>query len=108
MRLAYAARASTRDVDALFRPPEEVHEAAARSGIKTGIDTHWLNHAVHGSMRAQGEFAVDLELDHLRVMVAQPECLLATDCRVLRTGAQFHDEEDVRVLEVTGRFRGAG
>ena len=98
MCLAYGARASTRDVDAFFRPPETVHEAAARAAIKAGIDAHWLNDAVKGFMSAQGEFAPYLELDHLRVMTAQPEYLLAMKSLAMRIGAEFHDEEDVRFL----------
>lgn len=98
MCLAYGARASTRDVDAFFRPPEEVREAAARAAVKAGIDTHWLNDAVKGFMSAQGEFAPFLALDHLRVMTAQPEYLLAMKCLAMRIGAEFHDEEDVRFL----------
>jgi hypothetical protein len=39
-----------------------------------------------------------LELDHLKVMVAQPEYLLAMKCLAMRIGAEFHDEEDVRYL----------
>ncbi|MGH8680168.1 MAG: hypothetical protein ACREVP_01495, partial [Burkholderiales bacterium] len=35
---------------------------------------------------------------HLRVMVAQPEYLLAMKCLSLRIGAEFHDEDDVRYL----------
>ena len=98
MCLAYGARASTRDVDALFRPPEKLREAAARAAIKAGIDAHWLNDAVKGFMSARGEFARFLELDHLRIMTAQPEYLLAMKCLAMRIGAEFHDEEDVRFL----------
>ncbi len=98
MCLAYGARASTRDVDAFFRPPEKVREAAARSAGKAGVEAHWLNDAVKGFMSAQGEFAPFLELDHLRVMTAQPQYLLAMKCLAMRIGAEFHDEEDVRFL----------
>jgi hypothetical protein len=98
MCLAYDARPSTMDVDALFRPAEKVREAAARAAVKAGIDSQWLNDAVKGFMSAQGEFAPFLELDHLRVMAAQPEYLLAMKCLAMRIGAEFHDEEDVRFL----------
>ena len=98
MCLAYGARASTRDVDAFFRPPEKIREAAARTAIKAGVDAHWLNDAVKGFMSAQGEFAPFLELDHLRVMTAQPEYLLAMKCLAMRIGAEFHDEEDIRFV----------
>jgi hypothetical protein len=98
MCLAYNARPSTRDIDALFRPAKEVREAAARVAFEAGIQTDWLNDAVKGFMSEHGQFANFLELDHLRVMVAQPEYLLAMKCLSLRIGAEFHDEDDVRFL----------
>jgi len=98
MCMAYDARPSTRNVDAVFRPAEKVREAAARAAVKAGIDAHWLNVGVKGFMSAEGEFAPFLELDHLRVMAAQPEYLLAMKCLAMRIGAEFHDEEDVRFL----------
>lgn len=98
MCLAYGERASTRDVNAFFRPSVNVREAAARVAVKAAIDAHWLNDAVKGFMSVHGEFAPFLELDHLRVLVAQPEYLLAMKCLAMRIGAEFHDEEDVRFL----------
>ncbi len=98
MCLAYAARPSTRDVDALFRPPRQVREAAARVAVQAGLRPDWLNDGVKGFLSERGEFRTFLELDHLRVMVAQPEYLLAMKCLALRIGAEFHDEDDVRYL----------
>ena len=98
MCLAYDARPSTMNVDALFRPAEKVREAAARAAVRAGIDDHWLNDAVKGFMSAQAEFTPFLELDHLRVMAAQPAYLLAMKCLAMRFGTEFHDEEDVRFL----------
>lgn len=98
MCMAYEARPSTRDVDAVFRPAAKVREAAARAAAKAGTDARWLNDGVKGFMSAQGEYAPFLELDHLRVMAAQPEYLLAMKCLAMRIGAEFHDEEDVRFL----------
>ena len=98
MCLAYAARPSTQDVDALFRPPAQVREAAARVAARAKVRADWLNDAVKGFVSAQGEFAPFLELEHLRVMVALPEYLLAMKCLAMRIGAEFHDEDDVRYL----------
>jgi hypothetical protein len=98
MCLAYAARPSTQDVDALFRPAREVREAAARVAMQVGIQPDWLNDGVKGFLSERGEFNPFLELDHLRVMVAQPGYLLAMKCLSLRIGAEFHDEDDVRYL----------
>jgi hypothetical protein len=49
-------------------------------------------------MSSQGDFAPFLELDHLRIMAAQPEYLLAMKCSAMRIGPEFHDEDDIRYL----------
>jgi Nucleotidyltransferase of unknown function (DUF6036) len=98
MCLAYAARPSTQDVDALFRPVQEVRQAAARVAIQAKLPADWLNDSVKGYLSARGEFAPYLELSHLKVLIAQPEYLLAMKCLAFRIGAEFHDEDDVRYL----------
>lgn len=98
MCLAYAARPSTLDVDALFRPARQVREAAARVAARAGVQANWLNDGVKGFLSEHGNFRPFLELDHLRVMVAQPEYLLAMKCLALRIGTEFHDEDDIRYL----------
>jgi hypothetical protein len=98
MCLAYATRPSTQDVDGLFRPATQVREAAARVAARAKVRADWLNDGVKAFMSAQGDFAPFLELDHLRIMVALPEYLLAMKCMAMRIGAEFHDEEDVRYL----------
>jgi hypothetical protein len=98
MCLAYAARPSTQDVDALFIPARQVREAAARVALKAGVSPDWLNDGVKGFLSERGEFSAFLELDHLRVMVAQPQYLLAMKCLALRIGTESHDEDDIRYL----------
>lgn len=98
MCLAYAARPSTQDVDALFRPARQIRAIAARVAVEAGLPADWLNDGVKGYLSERGDFAPFLELDHLRVMVAQPEYLLAMKCLAMRIGAEFHDEDDVRYL----------
>jgi hypothetical protein len=98
MCLAYAARPSTQDVDALFRPARQIRLAAARVAVEAGLPPDWLNDGVKGFLSERGDFAPFLELDHLRVMVAQPEYLLAMKCLAMRIGPEFHDEDDVRYL----------
>jgi hypothetical protein len=98
MCLAYAARPATQGVDAWFRPARQVREAAARVAAEAGLPSDWLNDGVKGFLSERGEFAPFLELDHLRVMLAQPEYLLAMKCLAFRIGAEFRDEDDVRYL----------
>jgi hypothetical protein len=98
MCLAYAARPSTQDVEVVFRPPTQVREAAARVAVRARVKAEWLNDAVKGFISSRGDFVPFLELDHLRIMMARPEYLLAMKCLAMRIGAEFHDEDDVRYL----------
>lgn len=98
MCLAYRARASTRDIDGFFVPAGQVREAAARVAARTGVAVDWLNDAVKGYLSAHGTYSPYLQLDHLTVLVAQPEYLLAMKCLALRIGEEFHDEDDIRYL----------
>lgn len=98
MCLAYHARPSTADLDALFQPSAEVRKAAARAAVKSGFPADWLNDSVKGYLSERSDFAPFLELDHLKVMVAQPKYLLAMKCLAMRIGAEFHDLDDVRFL----------
>jgi hypothetical protein len=66
--------------------------------MQAGTQADWLNDGVKGFLSEHGEFSPFLELDHLRVMVAQPQYLLAMKCLALRIGAEFHDEDDIRYL----------
>ena len=98
MCLAYNARPSTADADAVFQPSAVVRKAAARAAAKGGMPADWLNDGVKGYLSRQGDFAPFLELDHLRVLIAQPQYLLAMKCLAMRIGAEFHDEDDIRFL----------
>ena len=71
---------------------------ARRVAAKEGVPDTWLNDAVKGYLSPRGEFDKFLELQHLRVFVAQPSYLLAMKCAAMRLGAEFQDLDDVRYL----------
>ena len=98
MCLVYDARASTKDVDALFKPAAAIREAARRVALRVHVAEDWLNDAVKGYLSEQGDFRRYIDHAHLRVMVAAPEYLLAMKCLAMRLGAEFHDEADIRFL----------
>lgn len=98
MCLAFNARESTKDVDALFEPARAVREAAARVAATSGLDESWLNDAVKGYLSPRGDFDRFLDLPNLKVFVAHPRYLLAMKCAALRLGEEFHDLDDVRYL----------
>lgn len=98
MCLALDARASTNDVDALFKPSKVIRKAAANIAQKQGIDPFWLNDAVKGFLSEHPRFSVYLDLSHLHISIAEPEYLLAMKCLAMRLGEEFQDLNDVRFL----------
>ena len=98
MCLAMKARESTRDVDAVFAPAPAIRQAAARVAQALHADKGWLNDAVKGFLSDAGQFHDYLDLSHLRVLVAQPQYLLAMKCLSMRLGAEFQDERDIQFL----------
>lgn len=95
MALAYDARRSTRDVDAVFEPKMAVYEAAAEVGSELGLPVGWLNDAVKGFLVEDPHAAPVLEVPGLRCLVASPQMLLALKVLAHRVG---EDEADVRLL----------
>ena len=98
MCLVFNARASTRNVDAFFRPAKEVRAAARAVAAESGLPGDWLNDAAKGYLSHRGDFHRYLDLPNLRVLAASPEYLLAMKCLAMRLGEGFHDEDDVRFL----------
>ncbi len=98
MCLVFDARASTRDIDAFFRPSREVRAAAQAVATAAGLPGDWLNDAVKAYLSDREDFLSYLELTNLRVLTASPEYLLAMKCLAMRLGEGFHDEDDVRFL----------
>jgi len=98
MCLVYDARASTKDVDALFKPAGAIREAARRIALHARVADDWLNDAVKDYLSNRGDFRRYVDHSNLRVMVAAPEYLLAMKCLAMRLGAEFHDEADIRFL----------
>ena len=98
MCLAFDARASTRDVDALFKPSVAVLNAALRVASREGVPDAWLNDAVKGYVSDRGSFEPFLALSNLKVFCASAEYMLAMKCLAMRIGEGYHDEEDVRYL----------
>lgn len=98
MCLAFDARPSTADVDAVFKPAATVRRLAQAVANDEGLEEGWLNDAVKGYLSEKGDFRPWLELAHLKVFVPIPEYLLAMKCLAFRLGPEFHDEADVRYL----------
>jgi predicted nucleotidyltransferase len=98
MCLAFGARESTRDVDAVFKPAAAVRQAAARVAARAGVPEAWLNDAVKSWLGGRGDFDRYIELSNLVVFVARAIYRLALKCAAMRLGEEFRDLDDVRYL----------
>jgi len=102
MVLAFDARESTRDVDAIFVPKEDVLSVARMVGEEFDIRIDWLNDGVKGFVSPKGEVTSDgmPKFDNLRIMRPTTEYLLAMKCLASRVEDYSHqgDKADVITL----------
>ena len=94
--LAFDARRSTHDIDAVFEPKTEIYKIAAEIAAEQDLDEGWLNDAVKGFLSGvDPEAPLALEVPGLRVSTASPRILLAMKVLSHRPG---EDEDDLRLL----------
>jgi len=96
MCLVFKARASTKDVDAVFRPTREIREASRTVAGPMGVSEDWLNDAAKGYFLTPPPARNVLELSHLRVWAPQAEYMLAM--KAVSARFDSHDLDDVRFL----------
>lgn len=77
MCLAFKARPSTRDVDAIFEPSSKVRKIAEKIAKSEGVPLDWLNDGVKGFLNPKIQKSVFLELSNLRIYIATAESMLA-------------------------------
>jgi hypothetical protein len=95
--LAFAARVSTKDVDAIFEPTRAIREAASRVGTDCGFAENWLNDAAKGFVSARHETITGNlpQFPYLRLTMPTAEYLLAMKCLASRIGVVESDADDV-------------
>jgi hypothetical protein len=98
MVLAFAARLSTKDVDAIFQPVQTIRQIAQTVGEEKGFPENWLNDAAKGFISSRHEtIAGNLpQFPNLRLTMPRPEYLLAMKCMASRIGAIETDADDVK------------
>jgi hypothetical protein len=78
MALAYNARRSTRDLDAVFEPKSVIYTVAREVGDEHGLPGDWLNDAVKGFLPGADPNATTLfDRPGLTVRIASPAYLFA-------------------------------
>lgn len=95
MCVVYDARPSTKDVDAIFRPSQQMRAAIKKVAIKHDLPQDWLNDAVKGFLVKHSQ-KIFLSLSHLNVYMPEPDYLLAMKAISARIDAT--DQQDVRYL----------
>lgn len=102
MVLAFNARGSTKDVDAIFEPTSEIRAAAAAVAEELELPADWLNDAAKGFLSAAGEFTPveSIDLPNLRVQAPTAEYMLAMKVLASRTGigGERGDSKDIAFL----------
>ncbi len=97
MVLAFAARPSTKDVDAIFQPAQIIREIARLVAEEKSFPPNWLNDAAKGFVSARHEVVAGNlpQFQNLRLTMPAPEYLLAMKCMASRIGAVETDADDV-------------
>ena len=102
MILAFDARQSTRDVDAVFVPKTEIYQAAEQIADEMNLPVSWLNDGVKGFISSEGELTDEgmPQWENLRILRPITSYLLAMKCMAARV-AEYDtvgDKEDIKHL----------
>ena len=97
MVLAFAARPSTKDVDAIFRPTQVIREVARQVGETNHFPGDWLNDGAKGFVSTRHETTQGSlpQFSNLRLTMPVPEYLLAMKCMASRIGTVEGHADDV-------------
>jgi hypothetical protein len=97
MVLAFTARLTTKDVDALFQPAQTIRELARRIASEQDLPADWLNDGVKGFISNRHETIMGNlpQFPHLRLTMPVPEYLLAMKCMAARLGGTADEPSDV-------------
>jgi hypothetical protein len=97
MVLAFTARLSTKDVDAIFQPTPLIRDLARRIGEEQRLPADWLNDGVKGYISSRRETTTGNlpQFPHLRLTMPVPEYLLAMKCMAARLGGTTGEPTDI-------------
>ena len=97
MVLAFKARPSTKDVDAIFHPAQIIRELSRVVQEEQDLPENWINDGAKGFLSANHEvIRGDLpQFENLRLTAPTPEYLLAMKCIASRIATAETDRGDV-------------
>lgn len=97
MVLAFTARVSTKDVDAIFQPAQLIRQLADDIAEEQQLPSNWLNDAVKGYISTRHKTTAEAlpQFPNLRLIMPVPEYLLAMKCMAARIGGTIDQQSDV-------------
>jgi hypothetical protein len=99
MVLAFNARPSTKDVDAVFQPKRKIYELSKKIAERNQLPEDWLNDSVKGFIRSDlFNYKLFIRFDNLSVYIPEPEYLLAMKSISMRIGVESLDIDDIKFL----------
>jgi hypothetical protein len=102
MVFAFNARLSTKDVDAIFKPPDIIRRIAAELAESLDLPPTWLNDGVKGFVSGAPEYTSEglPQLPRLRLIRPTAEYLLAMKCMAARAPGYdtMGDRKDIAFL----------
>jgi hypothetical protein len=99
MVLAFNARSSTKDVDAIFRPKKEIYAISGKIADKHHLSKGWLNDSVKGFITSNSfKQNLFIRFNNLSVYTPEPQYLLAMKCISMRIGLESSDIDDIKTL----------
>ncbi|MCI0349756.1 MAG: DUF6036 family nucleotidyltransferase [Acidobacteriales bacterium] len=105
MVLAFKARPNTKDVDAIFHPPQVIRELVAEVAEELNLPENWLNDGAKGFVSAAHEVSAhDLpQFQNLRIVAPTAEYMFAMKCMAARVahGDERSDVADIILLART-------
>lgn len=112
MVLAFDARDSTRDVDAVFVPKDKVLDCARQVSKEFDIDEDWMNNGVKGFISDKAEVTHEgmPVFENLRIMRPTTEYLLAMKClasRVASPGIKGDRADVISLLHILKMYDAA-
>ena len=84
----YNARNSTYDIDALFKPTEDIRKIISTIASEHDLNDDWLNDGVKGFLNDKMTFSIYKEYSNLKVYSIDAECLLALKITSARTNSK--------------------
>ena len=98
MVIAFKARITTKDIDAIFEPKSKIYEISKEIAKNQDLPEDWLNDAVKGFMSDKAEYNTFLDLPALKVYIPIPGYLFAMKAISMRIMPESSDIEDLKLL----------